>query len=308
MRQILEKLQGYPAFLENLAMMRACPPQIYHDEQWVIVNALIQLLPVLTAELSLVFQETGKVDFIEITLAALKALGEPDSPTDLALGLDYKIRHILVDEFQDTSLSQFRLIEQLTAGWQLNDGRTLFLVGDPMQSIYRFRQAEVGLFIRAKQRGVGEITLKSLHLTANFRSDPKIVTWINTVFKDKFPIQDDITASAVAFRNSLAIKMESLNTGAELHFVTLETEAEMIAALIKTLQAEDPASSIAILVRSRTHLQQILPRLRKIGIKYQGADLELLTDQPVVQDLLSLTRALLHLGDRIAWLALLRMP
>lgn len=52
--------------------------------------------------------------------------------------LDYRIKHILLDEFQDTSVTQFRLIEMLTRGWQDHDGRTFFLVGDPMQSIYRF--------------------------------------------------------------------------------------------------------------------------------------------------------------------------
>ena len=56
--------------------------------------------------------------------------------------------------------------------WEPGDGRTLFVVGDPMQSIYQFRDAEVGLFLRARDRGIGPVRLEALHLTRNFRSAP----------------------------------------------------------------------------------------------------------------------------------------
>ena len=71
-------------------------------------------------------------------LAAHEALGDPDAPSDLLLALDLRIQHLLVDEFQDTSYAQFALLASLTLGWEPDDGRTLFVVGDPMQSIYLF--------------------------------------------------------------------------------------------------------------------------------------------------------------------------
>ena len=75
----------------------------------------------------------------------------------MALRTGLALRHILVDEFQDTSLAQFQLLQALTVGWERGDGRTLFVVGDPMQSIYRFRDAEVGLFLRARTAGIGRM-------------------------------------------------------------------------------------------------------------------------------------------------------
>lgn len=308
MESCLKAMKQQTMFLEKLRLLRECPPTTYTEEQWKVVWALMQVLPVLVAELSLVFQQNNVIDFTEMSLAALKALGDADAPTDLALGLDYKIRHILVDEFQDTALSQFRLLEQLTAGWQPMDGRTLFLVGDPMQSIYRFRQAEVGLFIRAKQQGIGDIILNPLKLTTNFRSTPELVEWVNTFFKAQFPKEDDMSGSAIAFTPSKAFKQESTPTTANIFSVTLETEADKVIELINSAKNADPKGSIALIVRSRHHLSQILPRLREAGIPYAGIQLERLTDRAIVQDLLALTRALLHLGDRIAWLAILRMP
>ena len=136
-------------FREALGDMRRLPPPRYSEAQWEALAAIGNLLPHALAQLKVVCQARGQVDFTEVAQAALRALGDDDAPTDLALALDYRIRHLLVDEFQDTSITQFELLARLTAGWEPGDGRTLFVVGDPMQSIYRFREAEVGVFLRA---------------------------------------------------------------------------------------------------------------------------------------------------------------
>ena len=127
----------------------------YTDEQWDVLRALLRTLKLAVAQLQMVFRAERVIDFMELGIAAREALGKIDNPTEVAYRMDSRIEHLLVDEFQDTSRAQFELLEQLTGGWQPGDGRTLFLVGDPMQSIYRFRQAEVGLFGEVERKGIG---------------------------------------------------------------------------------------------------------------------------------------------------------
>jgi len=159
-----ESLRASAAMLNAICAVKKLPPGKYSDVQWDALEAMLRLAPLAIAQLQLVFARHGKADFTEFALRALQALEGEEGVTDLMLVLDYRIRHLLVDEFQDTSFTQFRLLELLTSGWEPNDGRTLFVVGDPMQSIYRFREAEVGLFLRAWNEGVGTVGLEPVTL------------------------------------------------------------------------------------------------------------------------------------------------
>ena len=169
-----QALEGNEPLRFALGALLALPPAAYSNAQWEALSAMLELLPRAVAELMVVFAERGQADFTEIAQGAVRALGEPDAPTDLLLSLDVRLQHILVDEFQDTSISQWELLERLTAGWRCDDrggdGRTVFAVGDPMQSIYRFREAEVGLFLRARHTGIAGVPLEPLRLSTNFRA------------------------------------------------------------------------------------------------------------------------------------------
>ena len=309
---LLARFAGDDALREALAGLRRLPPARYSEAQWDALGAIADLLPLAVAELKLVFASRGEADFVEIAQGALAALGEPDAPTDLLLSLDYRIHHILVDEFQDTSFTQFELLEKLTAGWQGEggDGRTLFLVGDPMQSIYRFREAEVGLFLRARQRGIGQVALAPLTLSANFRSQADIVDWVNRAFEQVMPQAENIAAGAVPYSPSEPVHPAE-NDAVRVHAFfdgDAQGEAEQVAALVEAAQAEDPEGSVAVLVRNRSHLERILPRLKERGLRFRAIEIEPLGHRQVVQDLLALTRALAHPADRLAWLAVLRAP
>lgn len=300
---------------ESLRLLLAAVPELpesrYGEAQWRVLESLLPLLRLAAAELRLVFAEHGLVDFAEVALGASQALGHPEDPTDLALALDHRIRHLLVDEFQDTSVNQFQRLEMLTAGWQPDDGRTLFLVGDPAQSIYRFREAEVGLFLRAWQSGLGTVRLTPLQLHANFRSRPGLVDWYNRVFAAVLPARADVASGAVPYGTSQAQREASAGAAVTIHALAeprRETEAAKLLELIISAQKADPEGQVAVLGRAKNHLAALVKALRRNGVAFQAVEIETLGGQPVVQDLLALTRALAHPADRTAWLATLRAP
>ena len=182
-----------------LSVMVTLPVSGYEEEEWEILDALLHLLPVAERQLIKVFGEEGAVDFQAVSMAALNALGTDDNPTDLMLSLDYRVQHILVDEYQDSSRTQLELMKALTRGWELEDGRTLFIVGDPMQSIYLFREAVVGLFIDARNEGINNIRLNPLTLSSNFRSQQRIIEWVNEAFQDAFPKTEESLTGAISY-------------------------------------------------------------------------------------------------------------
>jgi ATP-dependent helicase/nuclease subunit A len=309
-QELIGALAEEAGLQQQLHDLRSLPAPHYSDAQWQIVEAMCELLLVAVAHLRVVFGSRGQVDFSEMSQSALAALGDEEAPSDLALALDYRIQHLLVDEFQDTSFGQYELLQRLTAGWQPDDGRTLFLVGDPMQSIYRFREAEVGLYLRARHEGIGAVALIPLTLSVNFRSQAGVVDWVNESFATVFPDSEDITVGAVAYANSVAFHGhdgEAVQVHPWLEQGTVG-EADRVVELIRNAQRENPDGSIAVLVRARSHLAEIVAAMKRTGLRYRAIEIEQLGHRPVVQDLYVLARALLHPGDRLAWLALLRAP
>jgi ATP-dependent exoDNAse (exonuclease V) beta subunit len=313
MLDLLQELDRDPNARQALAEIRLLPTPAYSDEQWARVREVAQVLVFAAAQLDQVFREQGAADFPAVSLAALRALGPADAPTDLALRLDYRLQHILVDEFQDTSSAQLELVRLLTAGWQTGDGRSVFCVGDPMQSIYGFRQAEVRAFLELAEDGIGELRFDVQRLRDNFRSAKPVVEWINESFSRILPRVDDRDRGAIAFRPSTAAVEATESTvpaaGVALRgFAARAEESTAVAEMIATQAALHPRWRIAVLVRARTHAREIASALRARGVAFRAVEIEPLQDRAIVRDVIMLLCALLHFGDRIAWLALLRAP
>jgi ATP-dependent helicase/nuclease subunit A len=308
---ILEAIGGDEALAELIAQAGRMPNPRYGEAEWTTLEALIRVLERSAAELELVFAASGQSDFTGLSRAALRGLGDEESGyTDLALYLDRRIRHILVDEYQDTNWSQFELLTRLVGGWQADEARSLFLVGDPMQSIYRFREAEVGLFIRTRESGIGAQKVESCRLTNNFRSKSEIVEWVNDKLGPIFPAVEDISAGAVAYARS----EPGRGSGGQIdllaradHAGEAEAIAELVDRALKDNHERDDYKA-AIIVRARSHLAAILPALARRNIAFRAVKLDPLIERPVVQDLLALTRAIVNPSDRTALFALLRSP
>jgi ATP-dependent exoDNAse (exonuclease V) beta subunit len=321
LRTAVENLSRTGGARELLFELLRLPAAVLRRDDAGAIRALSRILRLAAAQLQAQFATDGRTDHTYVAGAARAALSDAGLPTDLALRTGLALRHILVDEFQDTSLAQFDLIEALTVGWEEGDGRTLFVVGDPMQSIYQFREAEVGLFLRARDHGIGNVQLTPLRLTRNFRSTPALVRWANATFSTLFPGSDDVRASAVSFTPSVAGSsahdpVEETANAASREVIQLRlfahldrgAEAAAIAEQISALRRQSLDSSIAVLVASRAHAAPIMACLEEREIAAIGIDLVPLRDLSIVRDLIALTCALYHLGDRTAWLAVLRAP
>jgi ATP-dependent helicase/nuclease subunit A len=307
-KSVLSSLENHPEFIEKLAEIDHIPPPRFSDVQWQQLLNLEKVLRRVLSHLQLRFHNSKECDFSEVSLRANQALEELGQPTDLALRMDYQIQHILVDEFQDTSHAQFMLLNKLTKGWQRQDGRTLFLVGDPMQSIYRFREADVGLFVKLSEgrAQINDIQLQPLVFSENFRSQKQLVDWFNQVFAASFPAQNNEISGAIKYSLASSQNQGGLETVYQAHHDHQEEAAAVVSMVNQALVRGD--KKIAILVRSRPHLKFILPALQAANIAYDGIDIKPLNNSQDVIDAINLCKAVVRLDDKVAWLGLLRGP
>ncbi len=335
MGDLLIRLQQIPGIREALCAARDLPEPRYEEKQWKTLRHIFMTLRRAVAELRVLFAERDTIDFTELSLAAREVLGNSDASPDVLLALSGNIRHFLVDEFQDTSRSQHELLRLLIRAWETNDGRTCFFVGDPMQSVYLFRQAEVELFEQVTRDGlVSEehtVNFEPLELLTNFRSHAGLTTRWNEMFNAIFERVGNADPSQVGYSHTVA--SEPSLPGEAVHVYpqiignadrepapeekedALEGEAEQVLAIlaqhedrIEDARAEGTEYRVAVLVRSRPHLAKIVALLRKRGVPFRAVELEKLNERQELLDLLSLVRALLHPMDRIAWLSVLRTP
>ncbi len=311
MQALLDELANESAFVSALARTRYLPTVAALEEHEHALKATLVVLKQAAGYLLLALRDRGVTDFSGVLLAALDALR--NSREEVLSGLDARLRHVLVDEVQDTNPAQFELLQLLAIDWSPGDGRTLFLVGDPMQSIYGFRDADVSLFLRAQAQGIAGVKLNRLTLTANYRSQPTVVDWVNTELARVFALPDEGASSdavRVEFVPAVATKMATSKQewATECPCVDVADEATQIVGAIAHLRADEPESSIAILVRSRAHASDLIAQLVAQKIPFTAREFADWSAREVVRDLLSLTFAVTQPDDRLALFSVLRSP
>ena len=337
LKRMLEQVAHRDDLLEAMRRVNELPPARYPEEQWEVAKALFRLLSRALVELQLVFAERGECDFAELALLARGALRQEGGVLDLQEALGMEFRHLLVDEMQDTSTIQYELIELLTQEWD-GERQTVFLVGDPKQSIYLFRQARVERFVRTmREQRLGELPVESLRLTANFRSQRELVQAFNRDFSLLFPSAKDLTAEdEVPYGVADAVRSRAYSdVGMQWHTRVMEAkrfsaeakvekrrwqkdEARQVRAIAKEWRARPLPEGrsepwkIAVLVQTRRHLVDVVAALKEDdgdgAIPFSAVKIDELAERQEVMDLYALTRALLHPADRVAWLAVLRAP
>ncbi|HEY1829845.1 MAG TPA: UvrD-helicase domain-containing protein [Acidimicrobiales bacterium] len=271
----------------------------------------------------------GHLMFHDLLVLARRLLR--DRPA-VRLELHTGYTHLLIDEFQDSDPLQVDLALLLTSPptddpderIEPSPGR-LFLVGDPKQSIYRFRRADIDLFMRT-QATVG----RSLRLSTNFRSRPAIVSWVNTVFAELFgtgvpggqPPYEAIDAFAECGHDNPRQLVPVLVVGRQpvvgpAATVRAVQAADVVGTILTMQQEEWPIgpdghamrfSDVAVLIRSRTALSALEAAFAEAGVPYRLESSSLVYQAQEVQDLLSLLRAIDDPTDSVSVLAALRSP
>ena len=294
--------RGLAAPIEQHARL---PSTLSQDELQQLTQCAV-ILTLVAAELRQVFTDSDTIDFVELLVSAKAALRDADgAATDLALLLDYRIKHLLVDEYQDTSRPQHEFFALLCEAWNKSSGNTIFAVGDPMQSIYRFRDADVRIFSETIDSGIQSIALAHYQLNANFRSEAPIVEWCNHVFTSLFT--DDLPYSP-------AVPMQNQNEAAGddpvrcYRFDDGVKEARYTVNQIVELLERDPSCDVALLCRARSQIEHILAALKERSIPWRANDIDPLSKVPIVRDLHAALLTLIRPGEKLSLMSVLRSP
>ena len=261
----------------------------------------LRILKLAAAHLKILFNKIKKNDFIETGFNALDSFDENTIDENI-LYLGQNIQHILIDEFQDTSRQQFILLENIIKNWQIDEHRTVFIIGDPMQSIYGFRLAEVSIFLQVIKKGILHIKPKFIELDRNFRTDKNLVRSVGEL----------ITNNLINFEDIKYKKSYSDITLKDADFKAVDTKnierSQYIINLIKELSNKHKNYNIAVLANNRLELIPIIDKLNKQNIIFNSKNIYSLNKQWLISDLLSLLKALKNKDDKISWLSILRAP
>lgn len=277
-------------------------------EEQSFLAALSDVLNSLLTRLHNYFIQHQTCDFIYISLESIQSL-EKDSV--LQSFCQSSIHHLLVDEFQDTSQSQYQLLENLISLWPQDEKRTLFAVGDPMQSIYRFRQADLSLFIKLQSEPISYLQLTPIALVSNFRSSSQLIDIINNLFPEIFPKKASSFYCGIPYNQAATTQPSQPEDTIYLHLEASDDMRSLAQLTINRLQSisnNHPNDSIAILVQARSHLKHIIPLLEAEKIPFNAIDIYPTLSLSAISDLCALQSALIDPYDRLSLFIALRSP
>lgn len=294
------------------------------------VERLVRRLCRLTLAAADERRRDGRLEFHDLLVHARQLL-RTDDAVRRALGAQY--RYVLIDEFQDTDPIQAELAVRLT---DREEGR-LFFVGDPTQSIYRFRRADIGLFLGTRDLHADGL----VRLTRNHRSVPGVLGWVNDLFARL--IGQGVPGSQPAFvaldphRPPAAVSTSgetgsrsggwqegwppvvllggALEATGGIEDLRRQAAAELAAAVVRVRDEGWPIgeegrparlADITILVPTRTGVPALQQALEEAGVPYRLETSSLVYGSAEVQELLTVLRAVDDPADPIATVAALR--
>ncbi len=280
-------------------------------------------------------RERRLLDFADLEWKTWKLLNHPQHAHWVQYKLDQRIDHLLIDEFQDTNPTQWQLIlpllEEMAAGEER--ARSLFIVGDSKQSIYRFRRGNPKLLHCAAEWMKQHLMARSVHLDHSWRSSPAVLDVVNRVFQhpdmqgllpeyqqhtthrseawgsvEIWPLFQNDEKANESFEHGLRnpLQQPRLSPEDQRHYREGQAIAERIQKLVNDGVAT--CDEILILMRSRTHLPAYESALREADIPYLSLDRGTLLQSLEVRDIEKLLRVLMTPQDNLSLAQVLRSP
>ena len=275
-------------------------------------------------------RRSGRIGFQDLLVLARDLLAQ--NP-DVRAALRERYTHVFVDEFQDTDPLQAELAlllgsspdDAVDGGWlgqPVDEGR-LFFVGDPKQSIYRFRRADIDLYGQVRDRFASSL----VKLTQNFRSVPAVIEWVNALFGERFRTEgserqapfEALTAARPAIVGRPTVyRFGGGREGSVGEY--RDEEAETVVALLRQIRDEGwqvrdgdgarPArlEDVAILSRARSSVRAIVDKLEAEAIPHRVESRTQVFESQEVRDLIAILRAIDDPTDEVALVAALRSP
>jgi ATP-dependent helicase/nuclease subunit A len=277
-------------------------------------------------------RSAGQINFDDLLLLAHELVsGESQQALGIRKDLEKKYKFFVVDEFQDTDPVQWQMIRCLVSDpLKQHDGPVpgkLVVVGDPKQSIYKFRGADITNFEKVRADadnlwGQGN----QQHLIANFRSQPKIIDFVDCLYNGKTPVLGtDFEAMHAEVEATEDQGVYVLDPGDFAFDKALQKEREpeerrAIAAVIQSVVGKKYITThkdeggvrrlvryadVALLIPSRTKLQEQLQLFEDLNIPYKSTDGTLVYSRPAVKGLISALRVIAgSVNGRDLWWAL----
>ena len=282
-------------------------------------------------------RERGWVDMSDVERAALTLLSDPFLSGWVQERLDARTRHLLIDEFQDTNPLQWQALHAWLSSYAGAGGGTsapsVFIVGDPKQSIYRFRRADPQVFIAAQDFIVNALDGDRLACDHTHRNAPEVLGAVNTVmlaaqaaeeFSGYRAHSTESTARGHIGALPLIPRPDRAATGEGDEPVwrdSLTTPRVVLEDSLRTLESRQAARWIAsriaagvpperlmVLARKRLPLGELQAELRQLGIACEQPEQQVLGEQAAVQDVLALVDALVSPGHDLALARALKSP
>jgi ATP-dependent helicase/nuclease subunit A len=316
--------------LDCVAALEAIAADIAQHEAAVEHARMAALAEVLVAEFEALKRERGLVDMNDLERGALALLAKPELAGWVQQRLDARVRHLLIDEFQDTSPLQWQALHGWLGSYAGAGGGdiSVFIVGDPKQSIYRFRRAEPRVFAAAGEfvrEGLAGVSLACDHTR---RNAPEVLAAVNAAFDGQMPgfrphtTEQGAIASAGLFTLDGELAADEATASdperwrpslteprVEAEIARRAPECERVAQAIRALLAEGlRPRDVFVLARKREPLRQMAQALLAAGIPHVAPEDNRLADLPDAQDLIALLDALASPGHALSLARALRSP